>query len=140
MLQSLMVQRQQRPAGLLHTDHPVSHLTVLQEVEKQYKEGTVKYMLVAVLKAVQPEALTVQGEQLDCWQSICVPLADAGCVPASTMSLLISTFSLLRLPSCCVIHTSPCMPPLQSPSSQWLACHLTAQALWRRPRNWLLGA
>ncbi|KAL4440713.1 hypothetical protein ABPG77_000422 [Micractinium sp. CCAP 211/92] len=33
----------------------------LEEVEKQYKEGTLKHDLVAVLKAVQPEALTVQG-------------------------------------------------------------------------------
>ncbi len=33
----------------------------MQEVEKQYKEGTLKHDLVAVLKAVQPEALTVQG-------------------------------------------------------------------------------
>jgi hypothetical protein len=43
---------------------------VLQEVEKQYTEGTVKHMLVTVLKAVQPEALTVQGGwlcALDSW-------------------------------------------------------------------------
>ncbi|PSC69056.1 DDT domain-containing protein [Micractinium conductrix] len=33
----------------------------LEEVEKQYKEGTLKHALVAVLKAVQPGALTVQG-------------------------------------------------------------------------------
>ncbi|KAL4457501.1 hypothetical protein ABPG75_012366 [Micractinium tetrahymenae] len=33
----------------------------LEEVEKQYKEGTVKQAMVAVLKAVQPQALTVQG-------------------------------------------------------------------------------
>jgi hypothetical protein len=37
---------------------------VLQEVEKQYKEGTVKHMLVTVLKAVQPEPLTAQGEDV----------------------------------------------------------------------------
>ena len=34
-----------------------------QEVEQQYKEGTLKHTLVAVLKAVQPEALTTQGER-----------------------------------------------------------------------------
>jgi hypothetical protein len=34
---------------------------VPQEVEKQYKEGTAKHAIAAVLKAVQPEALTVQG-------------------------------------------------------------------------------
>lgn len=34
----------------------------MQEVEQQYKEGSIKHMLVAVLKAVQPEALTTQGE------------------------------------------------------------------------------
>ena len=33
-----------------------------QEVEKQYREGTLKAHIVAVLKAVQPEALTVQGK------------------------------------------------------------------------------
>ncbi|PRW55979.1 DDT domain-containing isoform A [Chlorella sorokiniana] len=32
-----------------------------EEVERQYKEGTLKAHLVAVLKAVQPEALSVQG-------------------------------------------------------------------------------
>ena len=37
-------------------------LLALQEVEKQYKEGTVKHVIVEVLKAVQPEALTAQGE------------------------------------------------------------------------------
>ena len=37
-------------------------LLVPQEVEKQYREGTLKAHIVAVLKAVQPEALTVQGE------------------------------------------------------------------------------
>lgn len=36
----------------------------LQEVEKQYKEGTLKHDLVSVLKAAQPQALTVQGELL----------------------------------------------------------------------------
>ena len=36
--------------------------TYPQEVEKQYKEGTLKYHLVRVLKAVQPEALTAAGE------------------------------------------------------------------------------
>jgi hypothetical protein len=34
---------------------------VLQEVEGQYKEGTLKHAMVAVLKAVQPEALSTQG-------------------------------------------------------------------------------
>ncbi|EFN58898.1 expressed protein [Chlorella variabilis] len=33
----------------------------LEEVEKQYKEGTVKHVIVEVLKAVQPEALTAQA-------------------------------------------------------------------------------
>jgi len=31
-------------------------------VEKQYREGTLKAHMVTVLKAVQPEALTVQGK------------------------------------------------------------------------------
>ena len=35
----------------------------VQEVEGQYREGTLKHTLVAVLKAVQPEALSVQGTQ-----------------------------------------------------------------------------
>ena len=39
----------------------VSPASVLQEVEAQYKEGTVNHALVAVLKAVQPDALTAQG-------------------------------------------------------------------------------
>ena len=33
-----------------------------QEVERQYKEGTVKYAIVQVLKAVQPEGLSAAGE------------------------------------------------------------------------------
>jgi hypothetical protein len=36
-------------------------LSVLQEVEQQYKEGSVKHAVVQALKAVRPEALTVQG-------------------------------------------------------------------------------
>jgi hypothetical protein len=44
------------------TFNPPLFPVVLQEVEKQYKEGTLKHTLVAVLKAVQPEALTAVGE------------------------------------------------------------------------------
>jgi hypothetical protein len=36
----------------------------VQEVEKQYKEGTIKHVIVEVLKAVKPEALTTQGERI----------------------------------------------------------------------------
>ena len=35
---------------------------VLQEVEGQYKEGTVKHAITKVLIAVRPDALTAQGE------------------------------------------------------------------------------
>ena len=40
-------------------------------MEKQYKEGSIKHMLVAVLKAAQPEALTTQGKEelLAAWQA-----------------------------------------------------------------------
>ena len=34
---------------------------LLQEVEQQYKEGSTKHAIVAVLKSVQPDALTAQG-------------------------------------------------------------------------------
>ena len=37
-------------------------MTCPQEVERQYKEGTVKYAIVQVLKAVQPEGLSAAGE------------------------------------------------------------------------------
>ena len=37
-------------------------LPALQEVEKQYKEGTLKHAITRVLIAVRPEALTAQGE------------------------------------------------------------------------------
>ena len=40
---------------------PCTTCLVPQEVEKQYREGTLKAHIVAVLKAVQPEALTTQG-------------------------------------------------------------------------------
>ena len=49
---------------------------VLQEVEKQYREGTLKAHIVAVLKAVQPEALTTQGRRwlsaAVCWLCACI--------------------------------------------------------------------
>ena len=38
----------------------------MQEVEKQYKEGSLKHIMAAVLKAVQPEALNVQGASAAC--------------------------------------------------------------------------
>ena len=59
-----------------------SHLGAVQEVERQYKEGTVKAAMVAVLKAAQPQALTVQGELAWPWhllRTALPPLCRARC-------------------------------------------------------------
>ena len=49
-------------ASLTTTSVACPVLPVLQEVEKQYKEGTLKHAITRVLIAVRPEALTAQGE------------------------------------------------------------------------------
>ena len=51
--------------GMAAAPPPCTVCLVPQEVEKQYREGTLKAHIVAVLKAVQPEALTTQGAMRD---------------------------------------------------------------------------
>ena len=54
-------------------------MPLLQEVEKQYKEGTAKHAIVQVLVAVKPEALNAQGEQrCDAHADAAIPLSLLG--------------------------------------------------------------
>lgn len=89
--------------------------SALQEVESQYKEGTLKHALVAVLKAVQPEALTVQGEA----GSRAVHSASA-ILPASRAFMPLSTCAA----QC---RNSPCVLTV---------CFYCLQPSWTRPRRW----
>ena len=69
-------------------------------MEKQYKEGAIKHAIVAVLKAVQPEALTTQGV-FWLWRTnrcCCAAVPSALSAPPEEF--------LLSIDSC-----QPCSPP-----------------------------
>lgn len=111
----------------------------LQEVEKQYKEGTLKHTLAAVLKAVQPEALNVQGA-LSCFVSAAAAAAAWLAVTALRWSL--SSAPLEQSLAC--MYCSPsraCCELCYLLSSATCAAHLFdlpcvfhLQALLTRPR------
>ena len=98
----------------------------MQEVERQYKDGTVKAAMVAVLKAVQPAALTVQGELV--WPNAALStLRHLSCFSPSSRACC-----CMR---CCLVPTAllaswaapECVLPFYSP---------LLQASLRRARRW----
>ena len=134
------------------------HSCHLQEVEKQYKEGSIKAVMVQVLKAVKPEGLGVAGE---CAQAVsagrvsaraCVTRRSFGClrtfVATHHLPPALVDFSHILMLSRCVLF-APAQPrqpratatpsartTLPSPPRTHAPLRCAMQALSARPRSW----
>lgn len=95
-------------------------------MEAQYREGTLKHALVAVLKSVRPEALTAQGESALAVLAACVagprvePAAAAAVVPARRLAACSARY---HTPLNCHHHTAAaavlCLPTLSPLQARW---------------------